>query len=51
MFSSTISRLGVGIGLGPQKEDSINMVAGEADLRPEYDKSIQCEISLLKTWI
>jgi len=34
-FSSTMSRLGVGIGFGPQKEDSINMVAGEAERRPE----------------
>jgi len=35
MVSSTMSRLGVGIGLGPQNEDSINIVCGELDRRPE----------------
>ena len=41
IFSSAMSRLGVGIGFGPQKDDSISMVCGDPDRRPEDDDEME----------
>ena len=40
---SATSMLAVGMGLGPQKEDSISMLWGEAALRwPSHTPQLQC---------
>ena len=36
-----MSRLGVGIGFGPQKEDSMSIVCGEPDLSPEEEEEME----------
>ena len=36
-----MSRLGVGIGFGPQKEDSMSIVCGEPDLSPEEEDEME----------
>ena len=41
IFSSAMSRLGVGIGFGPQKEDSMSIVCGEPDLSPEEEEEME----------
>ena len=41
IFSSAMSRLGVGIGLGPQKEDSMSIVCGDPDRRPDDEEEME----------
>ena len=41
IFSSAMSRLGVGIGLGPQNEDSMSIVCGEPDRRPDEEDEME----------
>jgi hypothetical protein len=40
IFSSPKSRLGVPMGLGPQKDDSMSMVCGEPERRPDEEEEM-----------